>query len=106
MWDFIINKTQTERTLFHSVLTNCSFNETEKKIIISTQNKDDFQIIKKEKSYLNSLLNQLDGFSKKLVIEIDQNLQSEATKQVSLESNEESELIRAIKLHLNGQERR
>lgn len=106
LWDFIINKTQTERTLFHSVLTNCSFNETEKKIIISTQNKDDFQIIKKEKSYLNSLLNNLDGFSKKLVIEIDQNLQSEATKQVSLESNEESELIRAIKLHLNGQERR
>lgn len=108
LWDWILEKTSNDRPLFQSVLTNCSHTETEKKIIISAQSKDDYQIIKEEKNYLNSIINQFDGQQKKIVIEIEGDIESNDYDDSDnfTKNGEDSELIEAIKTHLKGQERK
>ncbi|MBZ0180802.1 MAG: DNA polymerase III subunit gamma/tau [Melioribacteraceae bacterium] len=99
IWDWLLEKISNDRPLFQSVLTNCSHTETDKKIIISAKSKDDYHIIMEEKNYLNSLLNQFEGPHKKL--EIEGNIHSDD----SIDNGIDSDLIKAIKTHLSGQER-
>lgn len=105
LWDWMLEITSNDRPLFQSVLTNCSHTETEKKIIISAKSNDDFQIIKEEKNYLNSIINQFEGNNKKLVLEIEGD--SDSNDYDNFDQNaDDSELIKAIKTHLRGQERK